>query len=68
VGRLCLEVLLREGLSPSSRVLDVGCGALCVGYWLMRFLDPGCYLGIERNREMLKVGMEHVLEPEVLAL
>ena len=67
VGRLCLDVLLREGLSPSSSVLDVGCGALRVGYWLMRFLDPGCYFGIEPNREMLKVGLEQVLEPEVLA-
>lgn len=67
VGRLCLDVLLREGLRPSSRVLDVGCGALRVGYWLMRFLDPGCYLGIEPNREMLKVGIEEIVEADVLA-
>jgi SAM-dependent methyltransferase len=67
VGRLCLDVLLREGLRPSSRVLDVGCGALRVGYWLMRFLDPGCYFGIEPNREMLNVGLQEIVEPEVLA-
>jgi SAM-dependent methyltransferase len=66
VGRLGLEVLLGEGLRPTSRVLDVGCGALRVGYWLMRVLDPGCYFGIEPNRDMLRVGIEDVVEPEVI--
>ncbi|HYM54637.1 MAG TPA: class I SAM-dependent methyltransferase, partial [Solirubrobacteraceae bacterium] len=66
VGRLCLEVLLRERLRPSSRVLDVGCGALRVGYWLMRFLDTGCYYGIEPNRKMLETGLEELVEPEVV--
>jgi SAM-dependent methyltransferase len=66
VGRLGFEVLVREGLLPSSRVLDVGCGALRVGYWLMRFLDPGRYFGIEPNREMLNVGLEQLVEPQVV--
>jgi SAM-dependent methyltransferase len=67
VGRLGFEVLLKEGLRPSSRVLDVGCGALRLGYWLMRFLDPGCYFGIEPQREMLQVGLDEMVEPEVVA-
>jgi SAM-dependent methyltransferase len=67
VGRLGFQVLLAEGLRPSSRVLDVGCGALRLGYWLMRFLDPGCYFGIEPQREMLDVGLRQLVEPEVVA-
>jgi SAM-dependent methyltransferase len=66
VGRIGFEVLLREGLSPSSRVLDVGCGALRLGYWLMRFLDPGCYFGIEPQQDMLRVGLDELVEPEVV--
>jgi SAM-dependent methyltransferase len=66
VGRLGMDVLLREGLDPSSRVLDVGCGALRLGYWLMRFLDRGCYFGIEPNRQILADGLKHVVEPDVL--
>lgn len=66
MGRVGFEVLLREGLAPSSRVLDVGCGALRLGYWLMRFLDSGCYFGIEPNQEMLSVGLEELVEPEVV--
>jgi SAM-dependent methyltransferase len=67
VGGHCLEVLLAEGLTPSSRVLDVGCGALRVGYWLMRVLDPGRYFGIEPNQEMLRLGLDTVVEPDVLS-
>jgi SAM-dependent methyltransferase len=66
LGRAGFEVLLREGLCPSSRVLDVGCGALRLGYWLMRFLDPGCYLGIEPNQEMLRLGLDELVEPEAV--
>src|SRR6516225_10147635 len=66
VGRLGFEVLLAEQLRPSSRVLDVGCGALRLGYWLMRFLDPGCYFGIEPQQEMLNVGLQQLVEPEVV--
>jgi SAM-dependent methyltransferase len=66
VGRLGFQVLLSEGLVPSSRVLDVGCGALRVGYWLMRFLDPGHYFGIEPQRETLKLGLEQLVEPAVV--
>ena len=66
VGRMGLEMLLAEGLTPSSRVLDVGCGALRLGYWVMRFLNPGGYFGIEPQQEMLAVGLEQIVEPEVV--
>jgi SAM-dependent methyltransferase len=66
VGRLGFQVLLAEGLLPGSRVLDVGCGALRLGYWLMRFSDPGCYFGIEPQQDMLRIGLEEIVEPEVV--
>jgi SAM-dependent methyltransferase len=66
VGSLSFQLLLKEGLQPSSRVLDVGCGALRVGYWLMRFLDPGCYFGIEPQRDVVRRALSELLEPEVL--
>lgn len=59
-------MLLAKGLVPASRVLDVGCGALRLGYWVMRFLDPGRYFGIEPQREMLRIGLEQLVEPEVV--
>jgi SAM-dependent methyltransferase len=67
VGRNQLSILLRNGLDFDSRVLDVGCGALRAGYWLIRFLDPGCYFGIEPNQTMLEAGRNIIVTPEVLA-
>jgi SAM-dependent methyltransferase len=65
-GRLQLITLLREGIYPQSKVLDLGCGCLRGGYWLIHFLDSGCYFGIEPNAEMLQAGIDHLLEPAVL--
>lgn len=64
VGRLQLTTLLHAGLSPRSKVLDIGCGCLRGGHWLINFLDPGCYCGIEPNRSMVEAGLRHLLEPE----
>lgn len=66
-GRKQMMALLHHGLSPDSKVLDIGCGSLRGGHWLIRFLDPGCYFGIEPNREMLEAGVEVLIGPEMLA-
>lgn len=68
VGRLQMITLLSEGLSPHSRVLDIGCGCLRGGYWLIHFLGPGCYCGIEPNQEMLETGIREFLEPDLMQL
>ena len=57
-GRGQLEILLANGLIPDDRVLDVGCGALRGGWWLINFLRPDRYFGIEPNRAMLDAGKE----------
>jgi SAM-dependent methyltransferase len=66
VGRLQLITLLREGLQPESKVLDVGCGALRAGYWLIRLLEPGNYYGIEPARDMLEAGIERIVGRELI--
>lgn len=67
VGRNQLSILLRNGLNFDSRVLDVGCGALRAGYWLIRFLEPDRYFGIEPNRAMLEAGRDRIVTPSVVA-
>jgi hypothetical protein len=62
-GRKLLITLLSEGIIPSSKVLDIGCGCLRGGYWLIHFLDEGCYFGIEPNVEMVNGGVKILLEP-----
>jgi SAM-dependent methyltransferase len=62
-GRLQLEALVSRGLTTDSYVLDTGCGALRAGYWLIHFLEPGRYLGIEPNQQMLAMARAEILEP-----
>lgn len=64
-GRKLLITLLSEGLIPSSKVLDIGCGCLRCGYWLIHFLNQGCYFGIEPNAKKLDAGIRILMEPEL---
>ena len=65
-GRTELEALIRNGLNPWSKLLDIGCGALCGGYWMIHFLDAGGYHGLEPNQHMFNSGVKHILEPGLL--
>ena len=65
-GREQLIYLLAAGINPSSKVVDLGCGVLRGGYWLIHFLDSGCYCGIEPHRERLEMGIHRILEQEIL--
>src|SRR5205809_2084245 len=65
-GREQLTYLLNAGLKPNSKVLDIGCGVLRAGYWLIHFLEPRCYCGIEPHQGRLETGMRTILEPGIL--
>jgi SAM-dependent methyltransferase len=65
-GRAQMVRLLQHGLVPESKVLDIGCGCLRVAYWLIRFLDPGCYCGIEPARQRVELGRRYLFAPDEL--
>ena len=67
VGRNTFVTLLQQGMMPDSLVLDYGCGVMRLGYWIIRFLDPGCYHGIEPNSDHLTMGKNVVIGPDLLA-
>ena len=66
-GRSQLIALLNEGLNPESTVLEIGCGCLRIAYWLIRFLDPGQFYGIEPARKRVEYGLEYLFTPEEIA-
>lgn len=67
IGRYTLESLEQCGMTPESRVLDVGCGALRLGYWLVRYLDPDRYCGLEPTKRYVEIGLKYAVGPELEA-
>ena len=67
VGLHTLNSLKRTGMHPSSTVLDVGCGALRLGYWLIRFLQPDRYHGIDPKPHYIAAGLKHAIGPKLAA-
>ena len=68
IGRMQIIVLLKNGLYPDSKTLDIGCGVLRAGYWLIRFLNPDCYFGIEPYKEMVDSGIKHFIGPDLMSV
>ncbi len=61
---LCLFLGLRE----THKVLEIGCGCLRAGKFLISYLDEGNYCGIEPREEVLNWGLEHELGHEMQRL
>jgi SAM-dependent methyltransferase len=68
VGKEQLVVLLEHGLTFESRVLDIGCGCLRGGRWIIPLLHPGHYCGIEPQRQMVERGLREFMDLDVVAL
>jgi SAM-dependent methyltransferase len=58
IGALQFDYLVNRGLTPSNRLLDVGCGCLRGGIHFVRFLDAGNYFGIDISEDLLEAGYE----------
>jgi SAM-dependent methyltransferase len=67
-GREQLIVLLEHGLLYTSRVLDIGCGCLRGGRWIMSVLEPGHYFGIEPQRAMVEKGLQRFVDPKIIEI
>lgn len=61
IGRLQFEFLVQQGLKPSHCLLDIACGSLRGGVHFIRYLQVGNYLGIDKERRLIEVGIEQEL-------
>jgi len=48
-----IAFLRKAGLQPGHRLVDIGCGTLRGGLPLIRYLEPGHYVGVEAREEAL---------------
>jgi SAM-dependent methyltransferase len=60
VGSLQLRFMQQQGLRSADRLLDIGCGALRGGIHFLRYLEPGCYYGIDANASLIAAGQMEV--------
>jgi cyclopropane fatty-acyl-phospholipid synthase-like methyltransferase len=57
-GALQFELLKRQGCSPDSKVLEIGCGNLHAGKWLIEYLARGNYVGVDPNEWLRRTAMK----------
>jgi SAM-dependent methyltransferase len=65
LGRLQFAFLLQEGLRPDDRLVDVGCGSLRAGVYLIPYLKAGHYMGIDQEALLIRRGIEDELGREL---
>lgn len=53
LGKLQFDYLVAHGLTPSDRMLEIGCGNLRAGWRFIRYLDTGNYYGIDISPDIL---------------
>jgi len=61
LGRLQFDFMVARGLQPEHVFLDVACGSLRGGVHFIRYLDEGNYLGIEKERTLVRRGLSREL-------
>lgn len=57
IGQLQFDLLIKEGLKPAHKLLDIGCGALRGGTKFVSYLDSDCYFGLDKHLELLIYGV-----------
>lgn len=56
IGALQFEFLLRQGLLPFHKLVDIGCGALRCGVPIIQYLEEGNYYGLDINASLIAAG------------
>jgi ubiquinone/menaquinone biosynthesis C-methylase UbiE len=56
IGKLQFDFMVKEGLKPHHKLLDIGCGCLRGGVWFIKYLDGYGYYGMDKNADLLEAG------------
>lgn len=65
LGNLQKDFLIDKGLKPNHVLYDIGCGSLRLGRKIIPYLDKDNYIGIEKNKKVLKAGMNKELSDSI---
>jgi SAM-dependent methyltransferase len=62
LGQMQFDYLLRHGLEPGDRMLEIGCGNLRAGRLFIDYLDPGNYYGVDISPDILMAAQRTLIE------
>lgn len=65
LGRLQFDFMVARGLEPHHVLLDVGCGSFRGGRHFIPYLEPGHYMGVEKQRVLVERGRAEEVPPDV---
>lgn len=61
-----MKMMESMGLKPHHSLLDIGCGDLKAGILLLRYLDVGCYAGLDQTEIAIQQGCLSITEDDWL--
>jgi SAM-dependent methyltransferase len=65
IGKLQFDFLVSRGLKPHHYLCDVACGSLRAGIHFIRYLEPGHYMGIDKEQQLIDSGISQELGRDV---
>lgn len=68
IGKLQYHFLVSEGLKSHHKFLDLGCGSLRLGQYLIPMLDKGNYCGLDAERDLVEEGIKSEMLFKVVEL
>ena len=60
VGEMQFAYLVKHGLRPDHRILDIGCGNLRAGWRVIQYLNSGNYYGVDISPEILLAALKEL--------
>jgi len=58
MGRLQFNFLIKKGLKPEHKMLDIGCGTLRGGRKFIKYLNQGNYFGVDMADKTIEYGKQ----------
>ena len=60
-GMFMYHFLIKNGLKSSDKFLDIGCGSLRIGQYIIPCLETGNYFGLEPEKVLIEKGLKNEL-------
>ena len=57
IGKLQFDFLIKKGLKPHHKLIDIGCGSLRGGVHFINYLNKKNYFGTDINYDLIKIGL-----------